>query len=88
MKAVGEELHTRCKKTKCMSIQKQNNFPQTYNNKQLAIMSANQNKDNMTVRNIMKQMTAALRQHLRDANIKDVDENSVAKNYKSVCQQM
>ena len=76
---VGEELHTRCKKTKCMAIQKQNNFPQTYNNKQLAIMSANQNKDNMTSRNIMKQMAAALQQHLRDANIKDVDENSVAK---------
>ena len=62
-----------------MAIQKQNNFPQTYNNKQLAIMSANQNKDNMTSRNIMKQMAAALQQHLRDANIKDVDENSVAK---------
>ena len=42
-------------------------------------MSANQNKDNMTSRNIMKQMAAALQQHLRDANIKDVDENSVAK---------
>jgi hypothetical protein len=36
-------------------------------------------KDNMTSRNLMKQMPANLRQHLRDANIQPVDENSVAK---------
>jgi hypothetical protein len=41
-------------------------------------MSSNNNKDNMTAKNIIKQMPAALQQHLRDPNIQDVDENSVA----------
>jgi hypothetical protein len=36
-------------------------------------------KENMTGKNIMKEMPANLRQHLRDANIQAVDENCVAK---------
>jgi hypothetical protein len=39
-------------------------------------------KENMTTKNIMKQMPANLRQHLRDANIQPVDENFVAKRLK------
>jgi hypothetical protein len=46
----------------------------------LAIMSAK--KENTTAKNIIKQMPANLRQHLRDANIQPADENSVAKRLK------
>jgi hypothetical protein len=66
----------------------QNNFPEAHIHKQRPSMSLSNNKDNITVKNVIKQMPAALRQHLRDANIKDMDENSVAKNYKSAYQQI
>jgi hypothetical protein len=45
-------------------------------------MSAHKNKENQTSKNIIKNIPANLRQHLREANIQPVDEHFVAQKLK------
>ena len=59
-------------------MQKQNISPEACGGQQFPFMSVNKSKDNMTVKNIIKNIPTKLRQHLREANIQPVDENYVA----------
>jgi hypothetical protein len=59
-------------------MQKQNISLEASGGQQFPFMSVNKCKDHMTAKNIIKNIPANLRQHLREANIQPVDENYVA----------
>jgi hypothetical protein len=63
---------------KPVTMQKQNISLEASGVQQFPLMSVNKSKDNMTAKNIIKNIPANLRQHLREANIQPVDENYVA----------